>query len=100
MQEALQLASQNGVRAAKQFLLDETNAGLLKVQKNWAVLRDSLMPGQEVAGRDTVPAVTASVSLPTSMVVSGCALMLWYQSGFVGAPALGAKITYRPPSSR
>ena len=38
-------------------------------------------------------ATAASLSLPTSISTSGCALMLWYQSGLVGAPALEAKIT-------
>ena len=37
-------------------------------------------------------AVTSIVSVPTSICASGCALRLWYQAGFSGAPPLEAKM--------
>src|SRR4051812_10889455 len=40
------------------------------------------------------------VSSPTSIVASGLALRLWYQSGLSGAPALDAKTRNRSPSGR
>ena len=45
----------------------------------------------------TSEATTSIVSEPTSIFVRGCLFKLWYQPGFVGAPAFDAKITYRSP---
>src|SRR4051794_6158038 len=41
-----------------------------------------------------------SFSVPTSIVTSGWALRLWYQSGWDGAPAFEAMITQSSPSGR
>ena len=38
-------------------------------------------------------ATASIVSVPTSIFTFGWAFRLWYQSGFVGAPAFEAKIT-------
>src|SRR2546423_8357797 len=64
--------------------------------KRSAPLRNCRWRSSPVASR----ARTSIVSRPTSILVFGFALRLWYQAGLLGAPPFEAKITHLDSSAR
>lgn len=55
-----------------------------------------LVPRQPTFAPESTTSRKRRVSVPISAVTSGFATRLWYQSGWVGSPALEAKTAARP----
>src|SRR6516165_11171871 len=99
--QAPQRREAGGVAAAQSWRVS-MNTGNCRVVLAWCSARvgysaTSFGHSSARAAPASSSARTVNVWAPTSTVIFGWALMLWYQFGWVGDPPLEATITKRPP---